>query len=237
MLGLGVGIGEQLLRPQQRVIDVGLAARGHARDEILGGAFVPDRDQRHDVVRLRIESDHREPMLFVQQIERCERRRFRHLDLNVAHARRAIDQQHQIQILPLALGLELDGQQPLDFGVGIAASAVRVLAGREQQAAAVAHERLQAPRSIRRQRIRPHVAQDDGILVGKQLRLPGQVVRARDRDADALRSQGIGQTATSRVPTQQSSLSWTTSFLWWLHTTTTGKHFFDARWSRTPFDL
>ncbi len=107
----------------------------------------------------------------VEQIERGERGGLRHLDLLAAHARRAVDEQDQVQVLVLALGLERDRQQLLDLALGEAFLAVGVLPRREDQAAAtVANERPQALHGIRPQAVRAHVAEDDDVLAVEQPR-------------------------------------------------------------------
>ncbi len=116
-------------------------------------------------MRLRIECHDCQPVLRVQQIERGQRGGLRNLDLLTAHARRAIDQQDQIQLLVLALGFECDRQQTLDLALGKAFLPVRVLSRCEDQtAAAVAHERSQTLNHILPQVVGTHVAEDDDVL-------------------------------------------------------------------------
>jgi hypothetical protein len=148
---------------------VGLAARGHARDQILGLALVTHRHQWDDVVRLRIERHDSQPVLRVQQIERGERGGLRHFDLLATHARGAVDEQDHVQVLVLAPGLEGDRQQLLHFAVAEAFLTVRVLPrGEDQSTATVANERAQALHGVRPEAVGTHIAEDDDVLAVEQ---------------------------------------------------------------------
>ena len=95
---------------------------------------------RHDFVRPRVESDHRQPMLLFEQIQRRQGSGFGELELSTPHAVRAIDQQHQIELLALPLALETDREQAFDIVLGITLFAISALArGKHQTATALAH--------------------------------------------------------------------------------------------------
>jgi hypothetical protein len=127
---------EHPLRLDERRMEARLSARRHARDEVLRAPLVADRRERHDLVRFRVERDDREPVAILEQIERRQRRRLREFELATAHAVRAVDEQHEIEIASLPPALEAHGQQAFERTAREAFLPVRALARREDQPAA-----------------------------------------------------------------------------------------------------
>ena len=125
--GLRVAVGHQdhVLRLDRHVdehpvrhlecrIDVGLAARREARDQVFGLALAAHLRERHRHLRLRVEGDHAEAVLLFEQVERAERRGLREIELAALHAVGAVEHDHERQFAPLLLRLERHGQHALE---------------------------------------------------------------------------------------------------------------------------
>ena len=133
-------------------------------------------------------------MLLLEQVERGTCGFLRHLHFAALHRIRAIQRNHQREILALFLCAKLHRQHLLHRRIAVTLLAVHILAAREEQAAAqIADIGFDSPHPVGRECFCRRVAQDQRI-VGCKPRGGGRQRGGRDdAHVDALAGQGVGQ--------------------------------------------